>query len=145
MPCSCRYDLMEDALMYRPYLLCVLVIGCTVVCSARSAYAQRNGPYRPSRPTTSPYLNLGRTDSGAVDNYNAFVRPEQEMRNTMRLQQDAIRTQGMDLSLVEQRMSLGRRGVSRPVSRASVFMNYLHYYPRANTLMSAGAIGRGRR
>ncbi|MBC8876221.1 MAG: hypothetical protein H8E44_42890 [Planctomycetes bacterium] len=128
--------------MYRPYLLCVLVIGCTVACSARSALAQRNGRYQPSRPTTSPYLNLGRTDSGVVDNYNAFVRPEQEMRDAMRLQQNAIRTQGTDLSLLEQRMSPGRRGVSRPASRASVFMNYLHYYPRPNTLMSRGTIGR---
>lgn len=135
---------MEDALMCRTCLLCGLVIGCTIVGSARSASAQRNWPYQPSRPTTSPYLNLYRTDSGVVDNYNAFVRPEIEMRNAMGRQQNALTRQGTNLNTIEQYLSGRQRGDARSTSGAGVFMNYLHYYTRPNTLMTRGTINRGR-
>lgn len=130
--------------MYRSCLFCTVLLGCAVSCSLPSAFAQRTGRYRPSRPTTSPYLNLYRTDSGVVDNYNAFVRPEIEMRDAMRRQQNALTTQGTDLSAIEQYISGRQRGVARSRTSAGVFMNYLHYYPRPSTLVQ-GLMGSGRR
>jgi len=36
--------------------------------------------YQPRRPTTSPYLNLTRLNTGAVPNYYSLVRPAQQQQ-----------------------------------------------------------------
>ncbi len=121
--------------MNRPRVLIVFAIGCAMFCVSQSASAQRNWPYQSSRPTTTPYLNLYRSDSGVVDNYNAFVRPEMEMRSAMERQQNTLTRQGAELGVIQQHMSRRQRSAARSTSSAGVYMNYLHYYswPRART------------
>lgn len=115
-------------------LLIVFAIGCAMFSVSRSASAQRTRPYQSSRPTTSPYLNLYRSDSAVVDNYNAFVRPEMEMRSVIERQQNALSRQGTEIGAIQQRMLRPQRSAARSTS-AGVFMNYLHYYswPRTGT------------
>jgi hypothetical protein len=95
-----------------------------------------------TRPTISPYFNLYRQDAAAVDNYNAFVRPEMELRSTMGRQQMTIMRQGTNINAIQQYMSGRQGGISRTTTGASVFMDYSHYYPRPNALMSRGTRGR---
>jgi len=126
--------------MRRPHLLIVFAVGCAMFCVSRSASAQQG--YRPSRPTLSPYLNLYRTDSGIVDNYNAFVRPNIAMRSALQQQQSALTRQGMNIGTIQQYISGQQRGAARARTTAGAFMDFMHYYPGANA--SRGAMGRRR-
>ena len=114
------------------------MVVVVAVLAGRSAEAQRGHQYRQQTPTLSPYLNLYRTDSGAVDNYNNFVRPEIDLRDTLRNQQDAIQrqdvTQQQQGTALQryQRNARGRQGRAfgvGPTGSAATFMNYMHYYP----------------
>ncbi len=115
--------------MNRMYLILAVIVGASILCSARSASAQRRVPYRPDRPTLGIYLRHFQSMPGGMGNYHNFVRPEMEYRDTMRRQQSLLRRQGTSINSLQQHLPRGRRSDSRSAPTASVFMNYSHYYP----------------
>ncbi len=91
----------------------------------------------------SPYLNLFRSESGGVDNYNAFVRPEQELRDTMQRQQTDLRQQSADIASLERQVAgPARTSVSRGMRSGGMFLQYLHYYPMQQSLPTRGRTSR---
>lgn len=62
-----------------------------IVSFARNCDAQVRR-YQPSRPTTSPYLNLTRLNVSAVPNYYSLVRPAQRQQ-VLNQQEQALRMQ----------------------------------------------------
>jgi hypothetical protein len=129
----------KDELMNRAFLTITILAGCMSLAISRPASAQES---RTRRPTMSPYFNLYRQDGAGIDNYNAFVRPEMELRTMMGRQQMTIMRQGTNINAIQHQMLGRQRGISRTTSSASVFMDYSHYYPRPNALMSRGRLGR---
>ncbi len=115
--------------MKRLQLGLAVLVACVVLSSARAAHAQRGyTPYR--RPTLSPWLNLYRRDSGPLDSYHMFVRPEIRLRETLQRQQANIRRQGAGLNSLGQQMTrYEREGPVRPTGTGSTFMNYSHFFP----------------
>jgi len=113
----------------RRAILTVAVVAVWVSIG-QQALAQRNYPYQPARPLMSPYLNLYRVDSGPLDNYNTFVRPEMALRATLQQQQLASRRQSAGVRALgdEMRWS-GQTGMIRPTGAGASFMNLSHYYP----------------
>lgn len=103
-------------------------LGLTAGASAQNPA----GRYQPTQPTISPWMGLYSRNTGALDNYHSFVRPEQELRSTIRQQNtqtqqnndalQTLRTQVHDLS--EPQM--------RSTGAGSVFMDYSHYYGQQN-------------
>ena len=113
--------------MKRLQLVLVVLVAGVVLWPLPAAHAQRG--YTPYRPTLSPWLDLFRRDSGPLDNYHTFVRPEIRLRETLQRQQANIRRQGTALRSLGQEMTrFEREGLMRPTGTASVFMNYSHYY-----------------
>lgn len=110
------------------------VVLCAALSQLQPALAQRRRSSRPSTPALSPYLNLYRRDGAAVDNYNAYVRPEQELRDMFRRQQVAVDRQNATIRSLEQDVfRFERTGTLSPTGTGAVFMNYSHYYPTGNS------------
>ena len=120
--------------MKRSQVILTLVIASAALLTAMPASAQNPprrpySPYQPARPTISPWFNLYRRDGGVLDNYHTFVRPEVQLRNTLRQQEYDINRQGMDIQSMRQNMSGMQRALgTRPTGAGSMFMNYSHYY-----------------
>ncbi|MBN2475901.1 MAG: hypothetical protein JXB62_14915 [Pirellulales bacterium] len=119
--------------MMRRYLILGLSTAVLLLAVADSALAQFPGAnYRPSafrQPSFSPWLNLYRRDSGVLDPYHNFVRPEQQLINTLQRQQASLQRQNVGLQTLGQQLTqFERTGSVRPTGTASVFMNYSHYY-----------------
>lgn len=110
-----------------------------------SAFAQVAGPpnlqYNPS-PTLSPYLYLFNNGTnngfGALNNYNAYVRPA-EIQNQFlasqnqynNAQQGQINQLQQQLNQVRESTGLGTTGFAghiRPTGQAATYMSYSHYY-----------------
>ncbi len=100
-----------------------VLVGCLGTASQALGQTGYNRPVTSglSRPTTSPYLNLLRSGSSALNYYN-LVRPEFEFRNAY---------QGLQGQLTQQQnvvRELSEEGL--PVTgHATLFQNYSHYYP----------------
>lgn len=118
--------------MKRSQAILTLVIASAALLTALPASAQGRrpySPYQPARPTISPWFNLYRQDGGALDNYHTFVRPEIQLRTTLRQQAYDINRQGRDIQAMRQNMSGVKRAMGiRPTGSGSMFMNYSHYY-----------------
>ena len=115
--------------MKRPQIALMFLIACVVLAGVRPAHAQRSWPYRPSRPTLSPWFGLYQYNPGPLSNYRQHVLPEIERRDTLRRQDLAIGRQSAGLRSLGQQMSRFERASSmRPTGTGSVFMNYSHYY-----------------
>jgi len=71
--------------------LIVAVLLFTAGTGNEKCFAQMRR-YRPTRPTTSSYLNLTRLNTGAIPNYYSLVRPAQRQRE-INLQEQALRKQ----------------------------------------------------
>ncbi len=86
--------------------------------------------YRPSQPTFSPWLNLYQKNSGPLDNYHTYVRPEMQLRDTLRQQHTMLREQGEGILELSGQMEAVQHGRSpaHPTGAGSVFMDYGHYY-----------------
>jgi hypothetical protein len=107
--------------------------------SSGSSYAPRGftggvarGQQRPyyQSPTLSPYLNLYRRDSGVLDNYHTFVRPQLELYRTLGRQDAALQRHGTDsYQLGQEASEYERTEVAYPTGTGSSLMNYLHFYP----------------
>ncbi len=110
-------------------LLTIAAVSVALL-AVSSADAQRPWPYRPGRPTISPYMNLYRANPGPVDNYHLYVRPQQQLLNTLQWQDQALQQQGAHLQSLRQEVSgFGQRRIATPTGIGAGFMNYSHYYP----------------
>jgi hypothetical protein len=89
-------------------------------------------PGVPVRPTTSPYLNLNRPGSQAINYYN-LVRPEIDFRNNLNNLQQQVGT-------LNQAAAAPATGAIADTGHPVQFMNFGGYYPQS----LAGAAGRGR-
>jgi hypothetical protein len=100
----------------------VLVTGWTRPVAAQT----RDNPYI---PTLSPWLNLYQRNTGPLDPYHQYVRPEIQLRDALRQQDNRLRSQSANIQILGQEVSqMGQAGV-RTTGTGSVFMNYSHFYP----------------
>lgn len=131
----------------------ICLVGFAVVAVENRCQAQQlrrySSPYvAPGGPTVSPYMNLFRTDVGAMfDPYNQYVQPAEQARarlNQVRRQNDAqmnqLRTAVGQLKGEMQQM---RETGAAPTGVGSRFMNYGQYF-QSNTGLGPGAGGAGR-
>jgi hypothetical protein len=112
-----------------------LLLVATLVFAACSGegvlFAQTGvtGSYQPPRPTLSPWLNLYQRNSGPLDNYHSFVRPELQLQGTLRQQNTAIQSQDQDLRKLSGQFSDIEQGKSvHPTGTGSLYMEYSHFY-----------------
>lgn len=124
-----------------PKLAILAVLG--VIVAADQARAQ--SPYSPyPTPAMSPWFNLYNKQGGPIDNYNLFVRPEMQLRNTLQTQQFDIQQQAAGTTSLNQQMTQfeeNRRGVA-PTGAPVGFMNYGRYFGVQST-MGQGVSGQG--
>jgi len=121
----------------QPGIVLAFTIAALVFCRRGSA---QDIPL--SRPAISPYLNLYRTDSGVVDNYNAYVRPRLELHSLLERQQRILRRQSANIFSL-QRNAWGPAGRGeQAVGSASIFMNYSHYFPSPQSHVAPRAVRR---
>ncbi|MEO2046114.1 MAG: hypothetical protein ABGX16_06015 [Pirellulales bacterium] len=119
-------------------LLAILVLGFALVPSER-ACAQRARKYQPARPTTSPYLNLLRTNVSGVPNYYSFVRPQQKQREINLNERSIRQRQARTLGKIENTLQQGRLPIQSTGSGSgfmlqgtrSTFMTPSRYYPQS--------------
>jgi hypothetical protein len=111
---------------------------------AAAGPALGQGLYRPATPTLSPWFDLYNRNTGPLDNYHQFVRPEINLRSTLKQTDARLHLQGAGLQALGAEVAQGtqQQGV-RPTGAASVFMNYSHYYPSQGA--PAGLPGAARR
>lgn len=67
----------------------------------RPLSAQGLERYQPATPTVSPYLNLGRFNTGGLPNYYSLVRPLNRQRQVNAQAQRLQRQQGVALQRLE--------------------------------------------
>ena len=94
-----------------------------------SSYAQAPAERYPT-PALSPWFDLYQRHAGPIDNYNMFVRPETQLRNTLQNQQNNIQSQGASLTNQGQQLTQleqNRRGVA-PTGTPTGFMNQARYF-----------------
>jgi hypothetical protein len=97
-------------------------------------------------PALSPWFDLYQKKAGPIDNYNMYVRPEMQLRNTLQNQQSNIQSQGTAITSQSEQltqMEADRRGIA-PTGTPTGFLNQGRYFGLTNSLgqMGAGAISR---
>jgi hypothetical protein len=110
--------------------------------SAAPGIAQSPAARYPT-PTLSPWFDLYQKHAGPIDNYNMFVRPEVQLRNTLRTQQADIQFQATAVTNQAQQISQmeeNRRGVA-PTGTTAGFMNYGRYFGVAASTGQSGLSG----
>ena len=101
---------------------------CTVLSIACSAHAQATS--QNYKPTFSPWFGLYQRNSGPLDNYHTFVRPQIDLQDTIQRQRAAIQRNSAGINSLDQDMTdLHEHGTVRPTGTGSVFMDYSHFYP----------------
>ncbi len=118
----------------------VVAVGAALLAS--SSYAQSPAERYPT-PALSPWFNLYQKHAGPLDNYNMFVRPEMQLRNTLQNQQNNIQSQGASLTNQGQQLTQleeNRRGVA-PTGTPTGFMNQTRYFGLSNSLGQTGLAG----
>ncbi len=106
-------------------IACLLSLGAGMAC----AQSAQSGLYQPAYPTLSPWLNLYQRNTGPLDPYHMYVRPEMQLRDTLRRQDTRIQQQGVGIGRLKGQVSeLEKGGPLRPTGTGSVFMDYSHYY-----------------
>lgn len=129
--------------MSRLHWSLVLVVVLAAAGGVSPVEAQSSKYYRPPRPTFSPWFNLFQKNTGPLDNYHSFVRPEQRLFKTLQNQGTAIEQQRTQMGTLGQQVTqLERPSTVRPTGTGSTFMNYSHYYPSGGA--SAGGGGSSR-
>lgn len=91
---------------------------------------------RPASPTVSPYLNLLRRGGGPGFNYFTLVRPELELRNTVRQMQLSLGDLRRQQELLQQQEAMPATG------HPTYFMNtgwYFNVGPRQGPISSSPA------
>ncbi len=123
--------------MTRLSLTVWFLCGGVVLLPLRSAAAQDVSAYRAMSPPLSPWLSLYRHDTGPLDNYHTFVRPQLQLRETIRKQDSRIQMLGQEVTQFQE------NGGVPPTGTGSVFMSYSHYYPTpgSSSVSSSGSSG----
>lgn len=110
-----------------------LLLGHTVGAGHAEAAGKppqkRANRYVPSRPTTSPYLDLTRAETGVLPNYFTFVRPK--------LDQQAInQNQSMSIAGLQTNLQQAQGDIVRltspqlrPTGTGATHGNLSHYFP----------------
>ena len=114
-------------------------VATVTALGAVRGYAQAPAQRYPT-PALSPWFDLYQKHAGPLDNYNMFVRPEMQLRNTLQNQQTNIQSQGTALTDQGQQLTQleeNRRGVAR-TGIATGFMNHARYFGLANSLGQTG-------
>jgi hypothetical protein len=122
------------------YVWSVLALAIGLLASAGEAAAQMPARYYPpAGPTLPAQLNYFRRDVGLLDQYNAFVQPNQ--RAAYQFQQLANQQQADFQAAQKQFNQLKeiRPSEAAPTGVGATFMNYGHYYR-----LQGGAAGRVR-
>jgi len=112
--------------------LAVAIVVCLIAPGGQEAFAQALGPVRYETqlyPPLSPWLKLYYRQAGPLDNYHSFVRPELQLRETLRRQALLIQQQSAGMSDLRSEVTgLQTGGPVRPTGAGAVFMGYSHYY-----------------
>jgi len=111
------------------FVFAAVVAVVAMLCSPAMAQPR----YTPSRPTFSPWLNLYQRNTGVLDNYHTYVRPQVELERTLRQQDLALSRQSAALRNIQGQLNRERPAQAGPTGVHSTFMNYSHYYPGAST------------
>jgi hypothetical protein len=108
-----------------------LAVAGVVMLSAAQAFAQGfAGPSPYPTPALSPWFNLYNKQGGPLDNYNMFVRPNVQLRNTLQtqqfdIQQQAVGTMGLGQQMMQ---SEAARQAVAPTGAPAGFMNYGRFF-----------------
>lgn len=127
-------------------LIAALLCLCTLVVLSSPAEAQRYGSRRTpgftTQPAISPYINLFNPNTGGINNYFTFVRPQLRLENYLRQENQRIyennlmirqeateRQRSIDSEVEDQILELRATGggVQR---RAGSFMRYEPFFPQ---------------
>jgi hypothetical protein len=101
-------------------------------------WAQAQTMYRPSSPTISPWFGLYQRNSGPLDPYHSIVRPQLQLRNTLRQQSADIQYNNQQINSVGQEVTqMQEQGPLPMTGTGSVFMDTAHYFP-SGTYGSSG-------
>jgi len=123
------------------FLLAFAALG---VLPGMTSSAQAQG-YQPNGPMISPWMNLFQRNTGPVDNYHMYVRPQIQLQDTLRQQNARIQQQSAGLQSVGQQLQEVEQQHTVPhTGTGSVFMDYSHYYhtlPPARVSRSAPPAG----
>lgn len=87
--------------------------------------------YRSASPVFSPWLNLYQRNTGALDNYHTYVRPQMELRSTLRQQDTLNQRQAAGINRLTQRVDdiqTGQGQAMRTTGTGSVFGSTSHYF-----------------
>jgi hypothetical protein len=115
----------------------VMVVGLGAVLTwlvPGQAGAQQ--AYRPASPVFSPWLNLYQRNTGALDNYHTYVRPQMDLRNTLRQQETVNQRQAAGINRLSQRVNEMQTAQDQPMratGTGSVFGNTSHYFGQGAT------------
>lgn len=128
--------------IYRNKLALLLAISvcCHWLLPGEVCVAQV-GQYQPSRPTVSPYLNLGRFNTGALPNYYSLVRPQIQQRDFNQQAQALNRAQQTQLLQLRNEVQRGLvpAGATGSASwfmipaQQSTYLDTSAYYPEPTT------------
>jgi hypothetical protein len=111
----------------RRFIVLLSVFAFALLALSVSASAQER--YRsPSGPTVTPYLDYFRRDTGALDQYNTFIRPGRQLRQTLRQQNTSLQRLQSQLSNVQGEFQRMRQSELAPTANVPTFLNYSHYY-----------------
>jgi hypothetical protein len=110
-----------------PIILILLAAGATDTCFAQGGvYRSYGGRYRsPYGPTLSPYLDYFRRDTGALDPYNAFIRPRRQLENELG---QMVQQERAENTRLQQQIQGIRAESAAPTGTGATFLNYSHYY-----------------
>jgi len=105
------------------------------LASASRSEAQQPFSNIYQQPTVSPYLNLLNRSNAGLPSYQTLVRPQiEQQQQDIKQRLDIQKLQRGQKSLIaNQERGLAQRGISneiRGTGHVTVFMDYLHYYPR---------------
>ena len=103
---------------------------------------RRSYSYTPQSPTISPWMGLWRQNTGALDNYHTFVRPQMQLNQTLQMQNAALSRQAMGLQALNNEINqpLENQSGMLATGQGATFMNYSHYYYSGNR-QAANSVG----
>ena len=109
-----------------------LLAFAALMSLAGEAMAQRSS-YSPARPTLSPYFGFFQVNTTPLPNYQALVRPRQDIERTF--QREGVRINRLERQ-IQLRDTSGTRDLLRLLpqdtgapARAATFMNVNDFYP----------------
>lgn len=107
---------------------CVFYFVVWCVCLAVSSAAATSVSWGQAPPPLSPWLLLDNRPQGALDNYNMWVKPRQDIASEFMKQQGQINRQGAQLQQSAAPSQSGGGGVSTGGRGAAGWRYYGHWY-----------------